>query len=282
MINIAVSSYSFEGAIRDKRMTLLDVIPKAKEMGFEGVEIVCLGHDSSHIRAIAGQLREQSKACGVPIVSYMTSADFLADDLQGQIDKMKKEAELCALLGASKMRHDACWQIPEGLTFADALPTIVAGYRAVTEYAAGLGVHTMIENHGFFTQASDRVKAIIEGVDHRNFGWLVDMGNFLCVDEEPVDAVAVGLPYAVHIHAKDFHIRPKAWRAPEMGWFTTAGGNHLRGAMLGHGNVNLNKVFEMIKQSDYDGWIALEFEGVEDCLIAIPEGLKNLKAYLEA
>ena len=39
-MKIAVSSYSFTQAINDGRMTMLDVIPKAKALGFDGIEIV--------------------------------------------------------------------------------------------------------------------------------------------------------------------------------------------------------------------------------------------------
>ncbi len=279
-MQIAVSSYSFLGAMRDGRMTLLDVIPRAKEMGFEGVEIVCLGGDSSEIRGNADQLRALAKAYQLPIVSYMTSGEFLTGELDAEVEKMKREADLCALLGASRMRHDACWDVPEGASFDSVLPRLVEGYRRVTEYAAGIGVHTMIENHGQFIQEPARVEAIVKGVDHKNFGWLVDMGNFLCVDEDPARAVQVGMRYAAHVHAKDFHARPKEWPAPELGWFNTRGGNHLRGAMFGHGNMDLSRIFRIIKESSYDGWISLEFEGVEDCLVAIPESLKNLKTYL--
>ena len=279
-MKIAVSSYSFLGAMRDGRMTMMDVIPKAKELGFEGVEIVSLG-DSDKIREIADQLCAQSKVYGIPIVSFMTSGNFLAEDLDAEVKKMQREVELCVLLGANKMRHDACWAVDAGVVFEDVLPKIVEGYRRVTEYAAGLGVHTMLENHGNFIQDSARVEAVVKGVDHRNFGWLIDVGNFLCVDEDPVTAVPVGLPYAVHIHAKDFHIKPQCQRAPSMGWFTTRGGNHLRGAIFGHGNIDLERVFTSIRESGYDEWIALEFEGVEDCFVAVPEGLANLKSYLE-
>ena len=279
-MKIAVSSYSYLGALRDGRMTMLDVIPKAKKMGFDGVEIVNLG-DSDAIRQIADKLYAQSREYGVSIVSYMTSGNFLADDLGAEVSKMQREVELCVKLGATKMRHDACWAVPEGTTFESVLPRLVDGYRRVTEYAVGLGVHTMLENHGQFIQDSSRVEAVVKGVNHKNFGWLVDIGNFLCVDEDPASAVPVGMKYASHVHAKDFHMKPGSQCAPQLGWFGTRGGNHLRGAMFGHGNMNLGPIFKTIRESGYDDWIALEFEGVEDCLVAIPEGLKNLKYYLE-
>ena len=40
MMKVAVSSYSFTQAIRDGRLTLMDCISKAKEMGFEAIEFV--------------------------------------------------------------------------------------------------------------------------------------------------------------------------------------------------------------------------------------------------
>ena len=40
MMKVAVSSYSFSQAYRSGRITLFDSIAKAKEMGFEGFEVV--------------------------------------------------------------------------------------------------------------------------------------------------------------------------------------------------------------------------------------------------
>ena len=40
--------------------------------------------------------------------------------------------------------------------------------------------------------------------DSPNYGWLVDMGNFLCADDLPVHAVPIAAPYAFHVHVKDF------------------------------------------------------------------------------
>lgn len=276
-MKIAVSSYSFLSAMRDGRMKLVDVIPKAKELGFEGIEIASLGGDSESIRSSAPTLLSQSKAYGMPIAAYLTSGDFVRGDLDQEVERVKKEVEVAALIGATKMRHDACWTVEPGTSFESVLPRIVEGYSRVTEYAAGLGVHTMIENHGQFVQDSDRVEAIVKGVNHKNFSWLVDIGNFLCVDEDPKRAVTVGMRYAGHVHAKDFHMKGKSEFTPELGWFGTRGGNHLRGAIFGHGNMDVTGIMSIVRESGYDGWISLEFEGVEDCLLAVQDSYKNLK-----
>ena len=64
------------------------------------------------------------------------------------------------------------------------LPTIAANARKVTEYAATLGIKTCSENHGTIAQDSYRVEKLFSAVAHENYGLLVDMGNFACVDED--------------------------------------------------------------------------------------------------
>ena len=38
----------------------------------------------------------------------------------------------------------------------------------MTEYAAAKGIKTMVENHGFFCQDSDRVEKLVTAVAHPN------------------------------------------------------------------------------------------------------------------
>lgn len=280
-MKIAVSAYSFHQAISQNRMTIMDVIPKAKEMGFDGVEMTDVGIPVDEMSALAPELNRQSKECGLPIIAYLVGADFLASGVTNESERLKKAVEVAAQLGAPYLRHDATRGLnADGhpVPFENALPLIADGYRRVTEFAAGLGVHTMIENHGYYAQHSSRVKAIVEEVNHKNFGWLVDIGNFMCVDEKSEDAVKVAAPYAVHAHAKDFHYKDAGALKPNSGWFPTSNGNLLRGAIVGHGVLDVPACVSLLRNAGYDGFISIEFEGIEDCLMAVPEGLQNLRA----
>ena len=283
-MKIAVSSYSFSQAMGDGRMKITDVIPMAKKIGFEGVEIVRGGESADEMRVLASELKAQSDGEGMPIIAYMVGADFLRNDPDAEVERLKREAEVAALLGAPRMRHDSTGGYDangKAYTVEEALPIVADSYRRVTEFAAGLGVHTMIENHGYFFQASSRVKRLIDTVNHPNFGWLVDMGNFMCADEKSVDAMKTAAAYAVHAHAKDFHYKSKNEYVPAQGWFGTAGGNHLRGAIIGHGEANIPECLKLLRQAGYDNWLSVEFEGMEDCLKALEYDLVNLKGMLE-
>lgn len=138
----------------------------------------------------------------------------------------------------------------------------------------------MVENHGFFCQDSDRVAALHRAVDFENFGLLVDMGNFLCADEDPATAVSRVAPLAFYVHAKDFHIKDGSGLNPGAGFMKTRGANYIRGAILGHGNVPVGRCLSALSQAGYDGYVAIEFEGLENAETAMAIGLENLRCYL--
>ncbi len=282
-MKIAVSVYSFLQALRDGRIQLPDILPKAKELGYDGIEIVRWGDTVKDMLKLAKQLKGIADGEGLPISAYVTGADFLKNDLEEQVDILKQEVEVAQVLGTNLMRHDstAGWDAAgKQFTVDEALPIVSEGYRRVTEYAASCGVTTMIENHGHFFQNSARVKRLIDTVNHVNFRWLVDIGNFMCVDQSSIDAVQTAAPYAAYVHAKDFHFKAKGDYIPPQGWFPTAGGNYLRGGIIGHGVVNVKECLKTLKKAGYNGWLSVEFEGIEDCFTALKYDLINLKSIL--
>lgn len=284
-MKLGVSSYSYSRLVRSGEMRQDAVPAKAREMGFDVLEFSTIAvPEGESLPAFAGKLRTECEKVGIPIVNYTIGADFLqgsGGDLDAEIERVKGEVDVAAVLGVPGMRHDATRGFGPGTSgargFADALPRLARGCRAITEYAAEKGIRTMVENHGFFCQDSERVEQLVNAVDHPNFGVLIDMGNFLCADESPVTAVGRLMPYAFHVHAKDFHVKSgNGFRLGE-GWFMSRGGNYLRGAVIGHGDVPIGQCLRIMKQAGYDGVLSIEFEGIEEPLNGIRIGLDNLR-----
>ena len=281
-----VSSYSFSSYMDQSGANQLDIMVIAKEMGFDAIEMTDLASpDGMTKEEFASVLREESERLSLPIVNYTIGADLLnVPDIPAEIDRLRAQARVAQILGAKGMRHDATGGYRNVFrrykTFDSALPTLADGCRAVTEYAAELGVVTMVENHGRFCQESTRVEKLVGAVDHSNFGLLVDVGNFLCADEAPVSAVARVAPFARHVHVKDFHIKSGSEPAPGRGFFGTRAGNYLRGAILGHGNVPVYQCLRILHEQDYDGYVSIEFEGIEENLPALEIALENLQTYI--
>lgn len=284
-MKFAVSSYSLSSLVNKGEATEKELITVAAELGFDGIEFAEIHTPQGMDKAeYAKELKEECLRVGIEPVQYSVGADFIYGsdgDIDREIERLKGEVDIACALGVSGMRHDATGGYKGDESkfkgFEQALPRIIKGYKAVTEYAETKGIRTMIENHGYFCQDSDRVERIITGVAHPNFGALVDIGNFLCADENPVTAVSRLKGFASYVHAKDFHIKSGSEYAPCNGFFKTRGGNYLRGAVLGHGNVPVYQTLSILKDSGYEGYITLEFEGCEEAKSACKWGLETLK-----
>lgn len=284
-MKFSVSSYSFQKLLNEKKYTQLDLIKAAKDMGFEGIEYTDLmPPEGVSDLEYAATLRAEAEKQGMEIVNYTIGANFLSEKgLEKEVERLCGQVDVAEALGAKGMRHDATGgfsgEEKTYKSFDSALPVLAEGCRRVTEYAAKKGIKTMVENHGYFCQDSDRVEKLVNAVANPNFGLLIDMGNFLCADDEPAKAVGKVASYAKHVHAKDFIKKSGNGPDPGNGFFRTRGGDYLRGTVVGHGDVPVYQCLQTLIRSGYDGFVSIEFEGVEENEWAIKTGLDNLKRY---
>ena len=124
------------------------------------------------------------------------------------------------------------------------------------------------------------MERLVNGVGHSNFGLLVDMGNFLCADEPPEVAAGRLASYAFYVHAKDFLYKSGREGSPGPEFLRTRAGHYLRGTVIGHGVVPVRQCLSNLQAAGYDGYVGVEFEGMEEPLEAIGVGLRNLRRFL--
>lgn len=281
-MKIGLSSYSLSRAIRAGEMSVIEAIQWIADEGGEHVEIVPIGFDLVDNPQLIEDIRKKAEDVGIDISNYAVGANFVGKseaEYDKEIEQTMKHVDIAHALGCKLMRHDvASRPIPETsiAQFEEDLPKIVEACRRVADYAAQYGITTSVENHGFFVQASDRVQRLIHEVGRDNYKTTLDVGNFLCVDEDPVSAVKKNIPYASMVHIKDFYVRP-ANENPGEGWMQTSSGNYLRGAIVGHGDIDIRQTIQVIKESGYDGYISIEFEGMEDCRLGSKIGMDNVR-----
>lgn len=285
MAQIGLSTYSFHRALQDGVMKLFDVIDCVAQLGGEHVEIVPVGFAIGGLEEAAA-IRAHAEAHGLAVSNYAIGANFRQADqasFEREVERVKREVEIARALGAARMRHDAAWAPPAEATirhFESVLPQLAEGCARVADFAAELGVTTSVENHGYLVQASDRVQKLLFTVDRPNFRTTLDVGNFLCADEDPVGAVRKNIPYASMVHLKDFYKRQPAPYLQE-GFFPSTAGHLLRGAVLGYGDLDLPAIVRELKAAGYDGFLSVEFEGQEDEKWASRVGLHTARMLWE-
>lgn len=289
----SVSSYSFQQLISKGEITQFETISLAAELGFEGIEFTDLrpenkkGAPLDEQLAFARLLREEAKRCGIAIVAYTIGANLYqgsAEEDAAEIERIFGQIRVAAELGVPILRHDVCYKeiVNDRLVgFERMLPTIAQNVRVITEYAASLGVRTCTENHGYIAQDSDRVERLYYAVDRGNYGLLVDVGNFACVDEDSIRAVSRLAPYAFHVHVKDFIKIPFAQVPPDDAKsFVTRGQNRLVGCAIGDGEIPVAQCLAILKAAGYDGFVSIEFEGTKPCLDELRLGLSRLRTMI--
>ncbi len=278
-----VSLYSFHTYASDRVAGVKDCIRKAAEMGASGLDFIEVGLPYEEYLSYARHVGAYCREVGIEPVCFCTGAEFLrCEDIHAETERVKRNIDIAAAYGCRVFRHDVSRGFPAGdaRSYDDAIEIIAPAIRQITRHAEQRGIVNTTENHGFFSQDSERVEKLILAVNEENFGALVDIGNFLCADEDCVSAVRRLAPYCRHAHAKDFYRKSAEDGHPGAGWFQSRGGNYLCGAILGQGDLNVCACIDALRQGGYDGTLTLEFEGREDPMQAVEIGMRNLKRYI--
>lgn len=298
MPKFGVSTYSICRKIISKQITPEEGIAWLAAQGAEVIELVPFGIDFLGDPGLIDRVLQAAKKAGVLIDNYSVGANFLmisSEEYEQEIEMAKRQIDVAAKLHVSTIRIDCSRfdRLPECNTvevFQKDLPVIVNAYRTLCDYANPLQVKVLLENHGFHANGNERVRQIVLGVEREGFGHQLDVGNYICVDDIPEIAVQKMVGFASVIHMKDFYVR-SADRNPgdaegfdcSGGWFRSANGRYLRGSILGQGDLDLYAIMRIIKNTEYDGNLFVEYEGMEDSLYGTKVSLDNMKRiYKEA
>lgn len=288
-MKICISTYSFNKLITSGEITQLDTVRLAHELGFEAIEICDIPKDKLECaEEYARELRRECDKYGITVANFVFHADMLngteesGRDPEAEVERVKRRIDYAVILGAKNIRHDALWSLGDYISFDQALPVMAERIRRVAEHARECGITSTVENHGYICQDPDRMERLYNAVNHPSFGLLCDIGNFMVNDFASEKAVAIVAPYARFVHAKDFYFKSgSSLDTPGRGGILkTRAGNYLKGAPIGHGCVPVTQCLRILKGAGYDGFVTIEYEGVEDCMTAIPIAKENLERYI--
>jgi len=271
-MKVAVSHYSYFAAHRDGRLTIGQFIEEVAKIGADGVELLSpLYKDAAADKAEAKAALE-STGLVCPIFSVSNNfAQLDPAERAAHLDRIKFGVDEAVDFGAPVVRVFA-GDIAEGITYDQARAWIVEGLRAAAEYAGQAGIRLALENHGHLAGRGEQVVNLINDVGHEALGANPDFGNFILVDELPVEAVRAIAPHALMAHAKDFR--------PAAEGFRSISGRTFQGTVVGEGEVPVGTCIRELKNAGFEGWISVEYEGVDDCMVAVPRSVTNLKSLI--
>lgn len=280
-MKFGVSTYSFGAWLKENGMEA--TLDKIKEYGGEVVDFTFRSDDHNADLETAKQYHGYMDKIGLEGACYCIPANFLDPDTEATVDMLMKRADVAKALGCAAMRFDISNGFPAGtkgdIGYDRCISIAAPLIRRVADYCASIGVVACTENHGHFSQGALRVEKMINTVNHENFGALVDVGNFMCFDEDCPRSVGILAKHAVHTHAKDMYFRSGDLDHPGEGWWVTSAGNLIKGTIIGYGNAKVKQSLRVLKRAGYDGTMSIEFEGAENPLDGVRIGLANLNRF---
>ncbi|MCH8273504.1 MAG: sugar phosphate isomerase/epimerase [Armatimonadetes bacterium] len=277
-MRLGLSMWSYVAVWRRGEIEAPDFMRIALELGAGGVELLDFffrnqGDWSAETDAI---LKAQDET-GLPVGVFSVANDFSdprPKKRQDQAEVIHRGVDQAVLFGAGLVRvfAGAGSQAREA---DEVVGWFVEGLSQASVYASEKGVRLALENHGKFAGRGDQIVEIIERVREKSgndaLGANPDTGNFLLVNQDPVEGVRLVAPYAYMGHFKDFAQKPEGHSGHS---FAALDGSEFIGTPIGEGSIDLAGCVRALAGASFDGWLNVEYEADEDPITGVPRSMK--------
>jgi sugar phosphate isomerase/epimerase len=247
---ISLAEWSFNKSLKAGKMSNLDFPQKAKkDFGLTGVEYVNqFFMDKAKDSAYLAELKKRCDDNGVTSVLIMCDregnlADADSKKRQLAVENHYKWAEAAKFLGCHSIRVNCAG---EG-TREEVAKAGKDGLSKLSEFAKGVGINVIVENHGGNSSDGKWLSGVISSVGLPNCGTLPDFGNFCiqnkdgkCAEEyDRYKGVTELMPFAKGVSAKTHDFDEK--------------GNCIE--------TDYTRMLTIVKQAGYKGFVGIEYEG---------------------
>ena len=231
----------------ERAMTLEDFLDRAHELGVDGVSLEsCFipNKDAGYLRGVRDVLDDW----GMDRVYAWGHPDGLEGGRNGEAyTEMIESFEHARSIGAKVMRV-----VGSSLRFRNEphgpqIERLTAMFREAVRVAEDFGIRMAVENHIDFT--ADEMLRLLTDVGSPYLGINFDTGNFLRLLDDPVKGMEKLAKHVYATHIKDLKVE-KGVAADEWYFFSST--------PVGDGYVNNRKLAQMLKDADYQGFLAVE------------------------
>jgi sugar phosphate isomerase/epimerase len=143
--------------------------------------------------------------------------------------------------------------VDKALDLATSKKLAIEAFEECADYAGRRGIFLGLENHHGIVSEPEDLLDIVRAVKSPWFGINLDTGNFYT--DDPYADLAKCAPYAVNVQVKvDIRRRNDKETSP----------------------ADFNRLIKILRDANYQGWVALEYEAKEDPWTGVPKYLGQL------
>lgn len=273
MPKLAVFPKAFMHALcKDGSMKLSEWIQLACRLDVDGLEWYA-GFIEMQEKKNWKSFRQQVEDLGKEIPMMCCSPDFTHPEKSfraKEVEKQKGWIEMTHALGGKYCRVLSGQKRPE-LTIEQGVDLAAEAIQSCLPFAAERGITLIIENHykddfwlyPEFAQKMDVFCALVDKIQHPNFGVNYDPSNTFLAGEEPLDLLKRVSHRVVTMHASDRYLKEgtiEDLRNEEGGAAGYA--KRLSHGEIGKGLNDYDAIFTELKRVGFNGWISIE-DGVD-------------------
>lgn len=269
-VKFGLSTYSY-WHFRTPKVPIETVIEKASQLGVQGVDILHRQMDSED-RSYLMKLKRTAFTLGVDLICLSIHQDFVDPSPEArkkEIDHTIRCIELAYQMGIPCIRlNSGRWNtirdfddlmkqrgeepVLPGHTEEDGFRWCIDSIEKCLPKAAECGVVLALENHWGLTRTPEGLLRILDAIQSPWLGALMDTGNFL---EQPYEKLQKIAPKTVFVQAKTYFGGGE--------WYTL--------------DLDYPRIAQILANVNYQGYVALEFEGKEPAETAVPKSLDVLR-----
>jgi len=254
-----------------------DLVDGLKDLGIDRYELYVnrtlsqdLYEDMGHLVKLGFNLRNSSerkdflgfsRSTGVKPCAILLENDFSNENLEGELDYIKKATQLADEIGIGVIRINSHMQAIEGKPIEAYSKHFVEIMTHLLRETKGSGVAYAVENHGYVSNDERFLDYAFREINDPRVGLTLDTGNFYWYGY-PLSKV-YGLIEKYANRVKHTHLKNLKFPEPKREKQRTPGEDYPQvGAPLYEGDIDLKRVIQILRRAGYNGDLTIEDESL--------------------
>jgi sugar phosphate isomerase/epimerase len=260
-LKLSLNAYSFNRPLRDGSMNLDDLLDFCARNNFDALDATGYyfpGYPEVPSDDYINHIKLRAFHLGLAISATGIRNDFTLTDpaaRQADITLIKNWIICAAKLGAPMIRVFAGKIQPEGENWHQTADRVAEALHECAEFGGKYGVVVAMQNHNDFVKTSDQIIYILDRVQSKWFGLMLDIGSLRVGD--PYREIERVTPYAV-----SWQIKENVYRDGEVE------------------KTDMRKIVRIIRDGNYRGYIPIETLGPGDSYAKVTAFLAEVREAL--
>jgi sugar phosphate isomerase/epimerase len=244
-LKTSLNAYSFNEPLMNKTMSLEDLLVFASLHHFDGIDLTGYyfpGYPAVPTDEFIYNIKRKAHHLGLSVSGMGVRNDFTQPDRDArrlEVERVKNWIVVAAKMGAPVLRVFSGVMIPKDYSWMEIATWMAEDVKECADFGQKYGVIIGMQNHNDFIKTAEDVHKIFNMIQHEWFGLVLDIGSYRTGD--PYEQIKSTIPLAVN------------WQIKE---------NIFENGI--EKKVDLGKLFNLIKNSTYKGFIPIETLGKGD------------------